>query len=300
MMSGEQERAAPAGGGATYTNTSQHPDFWKNWADLISRSDKHGKENWEDNRGMLPEARLAPLSPDTLHAHQRGRQTGKSDDYYAKARAQLERSQGNFHERLEQYYNPHINRILGRIEKEGYRNFNENINPKIESHFIRSGIYGGSDHKKHGSRAMRDMIGEIEDRKHQAMANMWQQSAQMMNSDKAREMEGAAQMATLGGLHQASNLADVQALSHIGAQQQQQDQALRDLKQQDFLRQKDFPYHQLLQRLGILTASPTPSMTQMGLGMQANQPQMNNWGRAGDAGAGMLGVLMQLGLLGKR
>ena len=250
----------------------------------------------EPTRYDRSQHRIAPFNEDILRAHQMGREhTGSYAPYLRKSEEMTRSGTRSFPEDAQKYINPYINNVVSRIGEEGGRTFKEQILPGLEAHFVKLGQHGSSRHAQMGKQAARDLQNEIMAKQNQALASGYQQAAQMYNADMTRALEGARDMASLGGLNQAGNTVDMGSLMEQGRYQQAQQQAMEDLRHQEFLRAQEAPYTQLAQQAGILSGMPI-APSQSYLQQPAMPPaQMNMWGNASNAALGALGMSRLMG-----
>jgi hypothetical protein len=192
-----------------------------------------------------PGHRLAEIPADIRHAHALGReQSGRYRSHLERAKQIGESAQGTFPQHAAEYMNPYQQQVVSRLAEEGNRNFREQILPSLEAQFVRAGQHGSSKHRQHAARLARESQNEILGRQGQALAAGYQQSGQLFNADMARRLESAREAANLGTSTQAGLAGELAILGEQGRYQQQQEQALKDLKFQDYLREINFPKEQ--------------------------------------------------------
>lgn len=225
--------------------------------------------------------RLAQMPPEFQQAFQLGERTGEYLPYLRTSEEVVKGAQRPFSQNYQQYMNPYQKAVVERIAEEGNRNFKENILPSLEAKFVRLGQHGSSRHAKLAREAARDVQGEIAANQAKALAQGYQQAAQIYNADQARALESARELSNIGGLKQAGKLADIAALTEQGRYKQQQAQAHKDILYQDYLRRLNYPQEMLQQQASILHGVPNQSQ-----GMQFQQtpgtPQLNVLGQLGN------------------
>jgi hypothetical protein len=242
-----------------------------------------------------PERRLAPIPEDIRQAHRMGRNVGRHVPYLNRAEHMIGKSGKSFPERYQQYLNPYMQSVVNRISEEGGRTFKERILPEIEAHFVKLGQHGSSRHAKMAERMARDLQNEILAKQQQALASGYQQAAQISSADAARQLEAARETGDIGARLQAGSLADMQALMEQGRYQQQQEQALRDIKHQEELKQEEEPYRKLAEFSSILHGAPiAPSQTSTTY-QTSGTPQLNTIGQLGNIAAGIYGLRAAMG-----
>jgi hypothetical protein len=238
--------------------------------------------------------RLAELPPEFQNARTLGNQINSLSPYLRNSEQMVSRAQTPFTDKYREYMNPYEQRVVSRIAEEGNRNLKENILPELEARFIRLGQHGSSRHADLSKRAARDIQSEISANQAKALAQGYQQSAQIFNADQARGLESAREMSALGGLNQAGRLADIAMLMDQGRYHQQQDQAGKDLAYQDFLRRQNFPWEMLQNQAAVAHGMPLPQQSTQ-LYQTPGTPQLNVPGQVGTMATNLLGTLMSRG-----
>jgi hypothetical protein len=237
-----------------------------------------------------PKGRIAPIPDSLRQAHRLSTRTQSADPSLNRAENLLKRSEGSFPQNYQQYLNPYTQSVVSRIAHEGNRNFNENILPALEARFVGLGQHGGSRHATLAARAGRDVQSEILAKQNQALASGYQQAGQLFNADQARAIEGARESAALGGLRQGAQLADIAMLGEAGRYQQQQDQSLKDIDYQDFMRQQNYPFELLQRQAAILQGIPAPAQESSYYQTPAT-PQLNILGQVGNLSGSIYSAL---------
>lgn len=242
----------------------------------------------------FPGERLAQIPQDILQAHHIGKKIGVTEPYFEGARGLLGRSTETFPSQYKNYMNPYQQAVINRIAEEGNRNFNERIMPGLEAKFVRLGQHGSSRHAKLAREAARDVQNEILANQAKALSTGYQQAAQIFNADQTRGLEAANQLSGLGGFRQAAQLADISMLTDQGRYQQQQQQALNDIRYNDWLQEQNYPQEMLNQQMGIMQGIPvqrqSTNMTQT-----PGVPQMNVLGQIGPLAAQIYGARLAYG-----
>jgi hypothetical protein len=105
-------------------------------------------------------------------------------------------------------------------------------------------------------------------------------------------LDASKQKAAIGGLYQAQNAADVNALMQQGQYQQQQDQNKLDYSYQNFLDQRNYPYQQIGRFADILNGVPQQSTQSATFTQIPSAPQVNTWGQLGALATNLYGLNM--------
>ena len=189
------------------------------------------------------------------------------------------------------YMNPYNANVVDNIAHYGNRNFNENVLPKVNDTFTRAGAFGGGRHRDMVARMTRDTQEGIRREQQQALAGGYNQAISAFNQDKNRMLDASKQTASIGGLYQAQNAADVNALMQQGQYQQQQDQNKLDYGYQNFMAQRDYPQEQIGRFANILNGVPHQTQS-MSFTQTPSTPQVNTWGQLGALATNLYGLNM--------
>lgn len=154
------------------------------------------------------------------------------------------------------HQNPYIAQVVDRLGREGERTFREWIAPQIEAKFTRLGQHGSRHHRRQMERYSRDIMAEIADRQHQALAKSFHEAQGMARSERERASETARHLAALTGLRSANTQADIESLMTHGQTERQREQDLANVRYREYLRQQAFPMEQLAQQSAMLQGIP--------------------------------------------
>lgn len=121
----------------------------------------------------------------------------------------------------ESYMNPYISNVVDSIGALGQQNIMNNVAPQTTAGIVGAGQFGS----QRGANALANNLTQagvgITAQQAQALKEGYQQSITNAQLDLQRQMGGGLQMGALGGQTQQYGLADVNALSTMGGQQQQ-------------------------------------------------------------------------------
>lgn len=258
--------------------------------ELASRSQALSQRQYEPY--PLAKERVAPIPQDILTAHGLGRTTvGSYRTPFAAAKKLTERGALDFPSQVGKYVgagSPFQGAVLNRIAEEGQRTFNEKILPALEATFVGLGQHGSTKHQQLAERAARDLQNEIAGKQAEVLLKGYQQAGQLFTADQLRALEAAREMAGLGVTEQGAKLADIEALTQQGRYQQQQEQAERDIKYEDFLRQKEHAPQVLAEHAATIHGLPTPTQA-MRFTQTPGAPQTNVIGNLGGLAGTILG-----------
>lgn len=169
---------------------------------------------------------------------------------------------------IAQYMNPYVEDVVQRIGALGQRQIEQNLAPGVSAGLVGSGQFGSKRGAEALGQALRDaqqnilaqQAGALQSGYTQALgasqADLARQAAlagtagSLSGTDLARQLSAAQQMGVLGQLGQGMNLADLNALSTLGAQQQAIAQ-----------NQQLFPLQQLANQAQIMRGYAIPTAT---------------------------------------
>lgn len=181
----------------------------------------------------------------------------------------------SYTDQVSDYMNPYVNNVIDRSTELASRKLQEQLMPAINSNFIRSGSYGSAGQQRATGQALRDVTGELQSQSRAALADAYNQGAQLQGTEAMRQLQ-AGQMAGnlygqdmtnrlqasqgLGGLGQMIQSlrgTDAAALAAAGGDQQAQTQRNLDLAYQDFQTQRDFPLNRVNWMSSIINGLPS-------------------------------------------
>jgi hypothetical protein len=239
--------------------------------------------------------RISPIEGEMKTAHElASRGIGEERAILGNAENQAMQGVRPFHENAAQYMNPYQQHVVRQIAEEGNRNFAENVLPALEAKFVRLGQHGGTRHADLSLRAARDLQHEIMNRQQQALAQGYQQAGQMYNAQQARALEGAGQLGNIAAARQGARFADISALENIGRYRQQQQQAVADVRYQNWLREQEHPMYRMQQQAAMMQGMPSQGINQSYYQTPAT-PAMNVIGQLGPLAGAIWGTRMMGG-----
>ena len=180
-----------------------------------------------------------------------------------------------------QYMNPYNEQVINRIGELGARNLSENLLPEVEGRYIAAGQLGfGGRNGAQGTpsgmmtdtaRALRDTQEATLAAQSQALQAGYGSAATLAGSDLNRQatlantagnlastqtsdqLAGGAQMADLAGMAQQYGLTGANAVTGVGAQQQNLNQQNLNVGYEDFLRQQGYPQQQITAMMNTMS-----------------------------------------------
>ena len=228
--------------------------------------------------------RLAQFSPDTQNAFQMIRNTAGTPATGITQAQQTASGIAGFQPGqitnkdwtqadVQGYMNPYVQNVLDVQKNRAQQKYLEDQQMR-NAQAIQAGAYGGNRRFVQDTLAQRDLNQQLQGIEAEGLQSAYDRASGMFTSDQARNLQ--AQMANeearrLGaglGLDAAKTQADLanmyqqygfnaaQALSGVGAKQQQQQQAGLDIAYQDFVNQRDYPYQQLAKYSSLLYGAP--------------------------------------------
>jgi len=100
---------------------------------------------------------------------------------------------------IQDYMNPYTDQVVNRIGELGARNLREQFLPQIQDRAIQSGQFGGSRQGEAIGRALRDTQESTLAQQSQALQAGYGQAGQLLQADRARQLQAAGQQAQIGG-----------------------------------------------------------------------------------------------------
>lgn len=149
---------------------------------------------------------------------------------------------------VDQYMNPYINAVVNQIGALGQRNITQNLAPGATSGAVGMGQFGSKRGAEVLGNTLRDALQDIGVRQTGALSAGYQNAMSAAQTDLARQLSGSQLAGSLAGEAQKYNLADINALSTMGAQQQQIGQA-----------RENFPLSNLTTEAGLLRGYTVPT-----------------------------------------
>lgn len=213
------------------------------------------------------------------------------------AKPYMDAASKNFPGSVQDYMDPYVGNVIDRGTQLAMRNYNENIQPGLNSQFVRAGQYGSSAHEHEANQAARDLTEGVQSNAMSQLSQGYQTAGQLFDADAARQgnlaqlaQTGALQqgaqmgqigatqgqlanlyaqnqlstgqnMGSLGDLIQSMGLKDSAALEGVGAEQQALGQRSLDTAYQDFTNQKNFPKSQVDWLSTVIRGMQVPTST---------------------------------------
>jgi len=120
---------------------------------------------------------------------------------------------------IQDYMNPYTDQVVNRIGELGARNLRENLLPNIQDRAIQAGTFGGSRSGEAIGRALRDTQESTLAQQSAALQQGYGQAGQLLQADRARQLQAAQQQQALGQTTAGLTASDYQRML-AGAQQQ--------------------------------------------------------------------------------
>lgn len=120
-----------------------------------------------------------------------------------------------------QYMSPYVQNVVEQIGALGQRGIQQNLAPGATAAAVGSGQFGSKRGAEVLGNTIRDALQNINAQQAAALNAGYQNALTAAGTDLTRQLQAGQQMGTLAGQTQSAGLADVNALSTLGAQQQQ-------------------------------------------------------------------------------
>jgi hypothetical protein len=283
------------------SQTSEFPEELKPYiTDILERSKTRIEARDAEGYLPYPAPRLAEFTPEQLEA-QTGiaglARTGLASDptlassrtYMQPALDATQASLGQFDTAAaQQYMSPYMQSVIDIQKREAMRS-GDVQRQEIGTQAVGAGGFGGS----------RQAIAEAEQRRNEAQLlndiqakgqqAAFEQAGAQFERQKGRELAGGQQLAGLGEQAPRLALAELGALSGVGAAQQEQGQRALDIGYQQFQEELQYPERTLQEYSSIIRGFPlTPN--QFSVTQTATPPPNLATQIAGLAGAGIAGA----------
>jgi hypothetical protein len=164
-----------------------------------------------------------------------------------------------------QYMNPYMQQVVDRYGELGARTLREQLVPSIRDKYIMLGQAGPSSGRNvEQVRALRDVQESVGKQQADMMMQGWNQAANLAQGDLSRYMNVGnalgnlytgvgSNLADLAAKYQGLGLTGAQALANVGEQERAREQALLDVKLEQFRERQAYPQQQLNQLVQTLT-----------------------------------------------
>ena len=283
------------------SQTSEFPEELKPYiTDILERSKTRIEARDAEGYLPYPAPRLAEFTPEQLEA-QTGiaslARTGLASDptlassrtYMQPALDATQASLGQFDTAAaQQYMSPYMQSVIDIQKREAMRS-GDVQRQEIGTQAVGAGGFGGS----------RQAIAEAEQRRNEAQLladiqakgqqSAFEQAGAQFERQKVRELTGGQQFAALGEQAPRLALAELGALSGVGAAQQEQGQRALDIGYQQFQEELQYPERTLQEYSSIIRGFPlTPN--QFDVKQTATPPPNLATQLVGLAGAGIAGA----------
>ena len=279
------------------SQTSEFPEELKPYiTDILERSKTRIEARDEEGYLPYPAPRLAEFTPEQLEA-QTGiaglARTGLASDpalassrtYMQPALDATQASLGQFDTAAaQQYMSPYMQSVIDIQKREAMRS-GDVQRQDIGTQAVGAGGFGGSRQAIQESEQRRNEAQLLSDIQAKGQQSAFEQAGAQFERQRGRELAGGQQLAGLGEQAPRLALAELGALSGVGAAQQEQGQRALDIGYQQFQEELQYPERTLQEYSSIIRGFPlTPN--QFGVTQTATPPPNLATQLAGVAGAG--------------
>jgi hypothetical protein len=283
------------------SQTSEFPEELKPYiTDILERSKTRMEARDAEGYIPYPAPRLAEFTPEQLEA-QTGiaglARTGLASDptlassrtYMQPALDATQASLGQFDTAAaQQYMSPYMQSVIDIQKREAMRS-GDVQRQDIGTQAVGAGGFGGSRQAIAESEQRRNEAQLLADIQAKGQQSAFEQAGAQFERQKGRELAGGQQLAGLGEQAPRLALAELGALSGVGAAQQQQGQRALDIGYQQFQEELQYPERTLQEYSSIIRGFPlTPN--QFSVTQTATPPPNLGTQLAGLAGAGIAGA----------
>lgn len=160
---------------------------------------------------------------------------------------------------MEKHLSPYTEGVVGQIEQQGSRYFNEQLMPGLEDAFVGAGQHGSSRHEDMALRGARDVGESVVGQSALARQRAFEAASSDYNNWTDNAREGAGTLANLAGNQLQNTLGTAGGLESVGAQERGMDQSNLDLAYGDFERQRQYPFEMTNFMSNILRGANVPT-----------------------------------------
>jgi len=122
--------------------------------------------------------------------------------------------------RIEQFMNPYTTQVVDALGALGQRNIQQFLAPQATASAVGTGQFGSKRGAEVLGQAINTGLANTQAAQSQALQAGYTEALRAAQADQAQKLGAAAQYGTLATAGQAANLADINALATLGAQQQ--------------------------------------------------------------------------------
>lgn len=178
------------------------------------------------------------------------------------------------------YMNPYISGVVEEAGRLGLQNIRNTISPQATAGAVGSGQFGSTRGANVLGQNITNALQTLGGQQQSLLAGGYQNAIQAAQADLARQMSGGQQMGALGAARQNLGLGDINALSTLGAQQQQIAQ-----------NQQLFPLQVAAQQAALMKGFTIPtSVSSTYTGPIPGAYQTSPLQQVGSLGAGIMGL----------
>jgi len=279
------------------SQTAEFPEELKPFIDdILERARTRIESRDEEGFQKFPAPRLAEFSPEQSEAQQgisNIARSGISSDprlsstktYMAPALEATASSRGTFDaDTASKFMSPYIQNVID-IQKREARRSGELQNQQIADQAVGAGSYGGSRQAFQESERRRNEAQLLDDIQAKGLQSAFETGSAQFEREKGRDLAAGQQYAGLAEQAPRLALAELGALSGVGAAKQEQGQRALDIGYQEFQEELQYPERTLQEYSSIIRGFPlTPN--QFGVTQTATPPPNLTTQLAGLAGAG--------------
>lgn len=279
------------------SQTAEFPEELKPFIDdILERARTRIESRDEEGFQKFPAPRLAEFSPEQSEAQQgisNIARSGISSDprlsssktYMAPALEATASSRGTFDaDTASKFMSPYIQNVID-IQKREARRSGELQNQQIADQAVGAGSYGGSRQAFQESERRRNEAQLLDDIQAKGLQSAFETGSAQFEREKGRDLAAGQQYAGLGEQAPRLALAELGALSGVGAAKQEQGQRALDIGYQEFQEELQYPERTLQEYSSIIRGFPlTPN--QFGVTQTATPPPNLTTQLAGALGTG--------------
>jgi hypothetical protein len=224
--------------------------------DLVARGQALTSQPYKAYKG----ARVAEFSPDMQTAFQRMReqeiapQLGEATGLASLA-GQRASDYGMFQEGVQQYMNPYMQNVVD-VERRKAQENADRQSAMLSGQAAKQGAFGGSGAALQQRALTRDTAQQLADIQTLGSGRAYEQAAGQYNTGISNMLGASGQLGGLGQQQFGQEMDVTQGLGLSGDIQRQREQALLDVKYNDYLAKQRYAYEQLAFQQGLIAGVP--------------------------------------------
>jgi len=182
--------------------------------------------------------------------------TGSYRPYISSAVNRIDKGSRSFVGKHEKYMKPYKESVLKKLPLHATRTFEHGIMPEFQKRFLKTNQPRSLRNKKLAGQVRSDLKNVYGEQVSEGMSKAYRNAMQNYNIHKARQLEAAHTLASLGISKQAQQLAHAQSLRESGSLLYDLNQRMADLEYENWKARQRHPYENLSQYASAIQGIP--------------------------------------------